>query len=59
MGHHSAAFTLTTYGHLLPDDLPDGDVMDRFTGGGVTQVSPDAAQTGTNGAVIALPGKPE
>ena len=32
MGHHSAAFTLTTYGHLLPDDLPSGEIMDRFVG---------------------------
>jgi len=23
MGHHSPAFTLDTYVHLLPDDLPD------------------------------------
>jgi hypothetical protein len=26
LGHHSPAFTLATYVHLLPDDLPDGDV---------------------------------
>lgn len=25
MGHHSPAFTLDTYVHLLPDDLPDPD----------------------------------
>ena len=28
LGHHSAAFTLDTYVHLLPDDLPDADVLD-------------------------------
>jgi len=59
MGHHSAAFTLTTYGHLLPDDLPDGDVMERFTGGGVTNASREASETAGNGTVVALPGKPE
>jgi integrase len=26
-GHHSAAFTLTTYVHLLPEDLPATDVL--------------------------------
>jgi hypothetical protein len=25
LGHHSPAFTLATYVHLLPDDLPDPD----------------------------------
>jgi hypothetical protein len=23
LGHHSAAFTLATYVHLLPDDMPE------------------------------------
>ncbi len=30
MGHHSAAFTMTTYAHPLPDDLADDDILDRF-----------------------------
>jgi integrase len=32
LGHHSPAFTLATYVHLLPDDLPDIDLLDAFTG---------------------------
>lgn len=27
LGHHSAAFTLSTYVHLLDDDLPDGAIL--------------------------------
>jgi hypothetical protein len=33
LGHHSAAFTLDTYVHLLPDDLPDADVLEGATEG--------------------------
>jgi integrase len=32
LGHHSPAFTLATYVHLLPDDLPDVDWLGTFTG---------------------------
>jgi hypothetical protein len=28
LGHHSAAFTLATYVHLLPEDLPEPDFLD-------------------------------
>jgi hypothetical protein len=28
MGHHSPAFTLGTYVHLLPDDSPDPEFLD-------------------------------
>jgi integrase len=31
LGHHSPAFTLATYVHLLPDDLPDADFLDTIT----------------------------
>jgi integrase len=31
LGHHSPAFTLSTYIHLLPDDLPDPDFLDSVT----------------------------
>jgi integrase len=31
LGHHSAAFTLATYVHLLPDDLPSPDFLDEIT----------------------------
>jgi integrase len=33
LGHHSPAFTLATYVHLLPDDLPDPDFWDKLTNG--------------------------
>jgi hypothetical protein len=33
LGHHSPAFTLSTYVHLLPDDLPDPSFLDRLEGG--------------------------
>ncbi len=31
LGHHSAAFTLATYIHLLDEDLPDPDFLDAIT----------------------------
>ena len=31
LGHHSPAFTLATYIHLLPDDLPIPDFLDQIT----------------------------
>ena len=31
LGHHSPAFTLATYVHLLPDDLPDAAFLDTIT----------------------------
>lgn len=31
-GHHSPAFTLATYVHLLPDDLPDPGFLDAIMG---------------------------
>jgi hypothetical protein len=31
LGHHSPAFTLATYVHLLPDDLPEPDFFDSIT----------------------------
>jgi integrase len=31
LGHHSPAFTLATYVHLLPDDLPDAEFLDSLT----------------------------
>jgi hypothetical protein len=34
MGHHSPAFTLSTYVHFLDDDLPSVDFLDDVTGGG-------------------------
>jgi hypothetical protein len=34
LGHHSPAFTLEAYVHLLPDDLPDPGFLDELTSGG-------------------------
>jgi hypothetical protein len=34
LGHHSPAFTLGTYVHLLSDDLPDAGFLDGLTGPG-------------------------
>jgi len=39
LGHHSPAFTLATYVHLLPDDLPDGDVWSN-------EVATEATESG-------------
>jgi integrase len=33
LGHHSPAFTLDTYVHLLPEDLPEPSFFDAITGG--------------------------
>lgn len=33
LGHHSPAFTLSVYVHLLADDLPDAHFLDGLTGG--------------------------
>jgi hypothetical protein len=32
LGHHSPAFTLSTYVHLIPDDLPDASFLDSEIG---------------------------
>jgi len=47
LGHHSAAFTLATYIHLLPGDLPDPVYLDEIIPGeGVNERSTRAAETG-------------
>jgi Phage integrase family len=43
LGHHSPAFTLGTYVHLLSDDLPDAGFLDALTG-------PESGPGGNNGA---------
>ena len=43
-GHHSPAFTLAVYVHLLPDDLPEPDFLDGTLDGEVEQ--PSEAQAG-------------
>jgi hypothetical protein len=43
LGHHSPAFTLATYVHLLADDLPEvaflDELADRWRYAGATDVS--------------------
>ena len=41
LGHHSAAFTVDTYVHLLPEDLPEPPVL-----GGVFGTTPGTTSTG-------------
>ena len=45
LGHSDPGFTLRTYVHLLPDDLPEPD----FSGGGVNKVSTSPTETGRDG----------
>jgi Phage integrase family len=40
LGHHSPAFTLATYVHLLPDDLPEAGFLDGITGGNIGATEP-------------------
>jgi integrase len=52
LGHHSPAFTLSTYVHLLPDDLPDPTYLDEIlTGEGVNEGSPGPTETGLDSIV--------
>jgi integrase len=46
LGHHSPAFTLSVYVHLLPDDLPDVAFLDDVTKpGGQTTGQTEPSQT--------------
>jgi integrase len=47
LGHHSPAFTLATYAHLLSDDLPEPDFLDESVEGG-TRVVHREAETSRN-----------
>lgn len=51
LGHHSPAFTLATYVHLLPDDLPDPVFFEAPGPGGVTRVSPRPTETDRDDAL--------
>lgn len=42
LGHHSPAFTLATYVHLLPDDMPDVDFLDALVVARPVEVEEDA-----------------
>lgn len=47
LGHHSPAFTLATYVHLLPDDLPDPGFLDGLTLASSTTTESDDDQVAT------------
>jgi integrase len=54
LGHYSAAFTLATYVHLLPDDLPEPTFFDAITGAaGVSSVSARPAENGRDREAVA------
>jgi integrase len=56
MGHHAAAFTMTTYAHLLPDDLPDGEILDRFVNDrAVRAASPGSPASAIASSIVADP----
>lgn len=44
MGYHSPAFTLATYVHLFPSDLPCGDLLE-----GDNEVATRPTETSRNG----------
>lgn len=50
LGHHSPAFTLATYVHLLADDLPDASFLDAVTTVEGNTGATAAAETGRNAA---------
>jgi integrase len=50
LGHHSPAFTLAVYVHLLADDLPNADFLDALTSRqGDNKVTTQASETDRNG----------
>ena len=56
MGHHAAAFTMTTYAHLLPDDLPDGEILGRFVNDrAVRAASPGSPASAIASSIVADP----
>jgi integrase len=60
LGHHSAAFTLSTYVHLLPDDLPESPFGTAYGG---NKEATEATETGrdetaSEGAkMVEIPGR--
>jgi hypothetical protein len=47
LGHHSAAFTLSVYVHLLDSDMPEPDFLDALTALPVAmKVATEPAETG-------------
>jgi integrase len=55
LGHHAASFTMDTYVHLLPDDLPDADFLDGLTGASVQLASGALGKVGEDGDENVVP----
>jgi hypothetical protein len=55
LGHHSPAFTLETYVHLIPDDLPDADVLDDVTPAGGNRQETGATETSRDAEAAEMP----
>jgi integrase len=53
LGHHSPAFTLATYVHLLPDDLPEPAFMDALTAVGGNKGATKAPEKGRDRQAVA------
>jgi len=64
LGHHSPAFTLAPYVHLLPGDLPDPDFLDTLTAEGATPAATRPTENdrehapGEGAETLELPGLP-
>lgn len=64
LGHHSPAFTLATYVHLLPDDLPEPSFLDSLTAAGGNKEATRPAENGRDADApeaaesLVLPGLP-
>ena len=59
LGHHSPAFTLSTYVHLLPDDLPDAAFLDEGwqQGGNQTHRNEPKETFGVRPGLAVIPGE--
>ena len=55
LGHHSPAFTLATYTHLLPEDMPDPSLLDDLTSNRGNTEATRPAQTGRDEATVEVP----
>jgi integrase len=55
LGHHSPAFTLATYVHLMPDDLPDASALDALTHGS-TEGTTRHPETGRDAVAVGAAG---
>ena len=60
LGHHSPAFTLATYVHLIPDDLPDAAFLDEGgwqQGGNQTDRNEPKPDSGERPGLTVIAGK--